>query len=145
MSFDEFGMHQKLYDEAAAKPASAHASALSGSWRDTLFVWQGTLSAPDKSRRLTWEGAWVAVPADERDVPTSTTLRASENKFKVHATISEGAWARIAGRAGAQKLLEVAPEQSKPKRRRSAPSRAQTTKDRLKLIEAAKAQKKRRR
>ena len=51
----------------------------------------------------------------------------------------------IAGRAGSQKLLEVAPEQSKPKRRRSAPSRAQTTKDRLKLIEAAKAQKKRRR
>ena len=57
------------------------------SWRDTLFVWRGTLVGDGD--RLTFEGSWVGATTGP-GLPSLSEHEASENVFSVTGRIPGG-------------------------------------------------------
>jgi hypothetical protein len=65
---------------------------MTGTWRDTLFVWHGKLDRIVEST-ATWSGTWVGVEGcpDARSAPTPTmeAFASSEMQFQVSGTIQQ--------------------------------------------------------
>jgi len=54
------------------RPLPKHSFGVTGSWRDTIFVWCGMMEVPEDGRpkhTFTWTGAWVGVDSKTSDGP----------------------------------------------------------------------------
>ena len=67
---------------ATSKATPAHSEGVTGSWRDTLFVWSGKLVV-DEREKVTWKGTWVGVDSATADAPTAEEAKSSVNSFTV--------------------------------------------------------------
>jgi len=71
--------------------ALSHSLGVTGTWRDTLFVWIGTITDDNddgeghsiKLLNYSWKGKWVGCHSSESDNPTAEERKNSRNTFTV--------------------------------------------------------------
>ena len=62
----------------------AHSDGVTGSWRDTLFIWYGEFEEFGKAVKCEWKGVWVGVDSGEKDEPKTEEVDKSKNRFTVN-------------------------------------------------------------